>query len=136
MRVDFGELESLAQSLGVALSGIPESVKRRMLRVVSEKIGGCISKNAKRTGMLQGPYNADILAQSVRIKERGGYMEINFAGAQHGNRNAEVAFVNEYGKTQQAARPFIARAIEQGMDEAMPELENILLDYVEDILLR
>lgn len=36
-----------------------------------------------------------------------------------GNRNAEVAFVNEYGKHGQAARPFIRDANEEKAEEAV-----------------
>jgi hypothetical protein len=37
-------------------------------------------------------------------------VDIEFKGESHGNRNAEIAFVNEYGKKSQPARPFIKTA--------------------------
>lgn len=67
--------------------------------------------------MLQGPYYQGDVAASVtksRIKKRksGPYVDIEFKGMAHGNRIAEIAFINEYGKKSQPARPFIKTANE------------------------
>lgn len=67
--------------------------------------------------MLQGPYYkgdvaASITKSKVRKRKSGPYVDIEFKGESHGNRNAEIAFINEYGKKKQPARPFIKTANE------------------------
>ena len=43
-----------------------------------------------------------------------------------GNRNAEVAFINEYGKRKQPARAFNRLAVENGEAAIIQRMENIL----------
>ncbi|MGI6239979.1 MAG: hypothetical protein ACOYI5_10185 [Christensenellales bacterium] len=67
--------------------------------------------------MLQGPYYEGEVARSVyrskpRKRKSGPYVTIGFRGMQHGNRLTEIAFVNEFGKKSQSARPFIKTANE------------------------
>ena len=51
----------------------------------------------------------------AKLTASGGYQEITFSGSRRrGNtttRNAEIAFVNEYGKRGQQPRPFIGQAM-------------------------
>lgn len=47
-----------------------------------------------------------------------------------GNRNAEVAFVNEYGKRGQTARPFIRDANEQSAAEATEAARKIYNNWL------
>ena len=66
--------------------------------------------------MLQGPYYQGDVASSIkknklRRTKSGPYKDIVFKGMSHGNRIAEIAFVNEYGKKSQPARPFRKTAI-------------------------
>ena len=65
----------------------------------------------------------------------GGYADVTFSGSrQRGNtktRNAEIAFVNEYGRQGQTARPFIRQAGEQYADEIAAPGERILGDWME-----
>ena len=46
-------------------------------------------------------------------------------------RNAEIAFINEYGKRGQAPRPFIRQAAEQGADTIAKPGEEIIGDWLE-----
>ena len=96
-----------------------------------------LAEAEKRTAdsMLQGPYNKGAVAGSIRkgkIHSVGGdkYIDILFTGTQHGNRIAEIAYVNEYGKTNQPARPFIATAIEQSEDEAEERAADVIDKYI------
>lgn len=68
--------------------------------------------------MLQGPYNKGAVAASItkgpiKPTNDGRSMEIQFVGTQHGEQLARIAYINEYGKTNQPARPFIKTANEQ-----------------------
>ena len=68
--------------------------------------------------MLQGPYYAGGVEKGMTKKTpfstgNGAEAHITFEGMQHGSRIGEIAFINEYGKTNQPARPFIQMVIEQ-----------------------
>ena len=80
-------------------------------------------------------YSTGDLVRSIRRtkarKQKSGPLAyIRFEGEQHGNRNAEVAFVNEYGKKSQPARPFIATALKQSNNPAANEARKILDEYL------
>ena len=67
--------------------------------------------------------------------EYGGYEMISFTGTRRrGNtttRNAEIAFVNEYGKRGQPARPFIGTAMNRGADQIQDQAEKVIGDWIE-----
>lgn len=76
------------------------------------------AQKSKADAMLQGPYNKGAVMASIRkygvVKtSSGGYIKIAFPGSQHGNSITEIAYINEYGKTNQPARPFISTANEE-----------------------
>lgn len=98
--------------------------------------GDVVVEAQKRTArtMLKGPMTEeDGVEKSIqrgKVSNINGGMTLNivFKGTQHGNRLAEIAFVNEFGKTNQPARPFIATANEESADEAQAAAEKAL-DY-------
>lgn len=88
------------------------------------------AQSAKAKTMLQGPYNKGAVASAVNITKtkitKGGRVKyITFKGTQHGNRIAEIAFVNEYGTKSQPARPFIRTANAESEDEAVAAAEKV-----------
>lgn len=92
---------------------IPQKVQEDMV----DAMGDVFAEAQKYTAatMLQGPYYRGDVASAVkksRMKRNksGPYVDIEFVGESHGNRNAEIAFINEYGKKKQPARPFIKTA--------------------------
>ena len=97
------------------ISDIPESVQGEMVDAMATVVSEAQIYTART--MLQGPYYRGDVARSVtkskvkRLKS-GPVVDIEFKGEAHGNRVAEIAFVNEYGKTGQPARPFIKVANE------------------------
>ena len=70
--------------------------------------------------------------------DSGGYSDVTFSGTRtRGNtrtRNAEIAFINEFGKKGQKARPFIRQASEQHADEVAKPGEKIVGDWFEKTL--
>lgn len=95
------------------IANIPQQVQGEIVDAMADVIKDAQVYTAGT--MLQGPYNEGGVASSItksRIKKRksGPYVDIEFKGEQHGNRLAEIAFVNEYGKKSQPARPFIKTA--------------------------
>lgn len=82
--------------------------------------------------MLVGPYfqgdvAASVKAGKARVSGSGAQVKIEFKGTAHGNRVAEIAFINEYGKKSQPARPFISKAIKDS-EVAGAEAARTVLD--------
>lgn len=71
-----------------------------------------------KTGEAMGVHRTGTTLNSLSVKgfvktRDGGFCKVTFDGRNDdGNENSEVAFINEYGKTNQPARPFIATANE------------------------
>lgn len=103
---------------------IPDKTLDAMLLAGGEVIRKAESDNAE--SMLQGPYYKGAVKAAVTVGKpkklrNGRCVYITFKGMQHGNRIAEIAFVNEFGKTSQPARPFIKTAVESKAEEAEAE---------------
>lgn len=68
--------------------------------------------------------------------ESGGHADVTFTGTRtRGDtrtRNAEIAFVNEYGKSGQQARPFVKNAVENFADEIAAPGIKIIGDWIEN----
>ena len=104
--------DKLARDL-YRIADIPQGVQREMVNAMGDVFAEAQVYTAAT--MLQGPYYQGDVASSVkksRIKKNksGPYVDIEFKGESHGNRMSEIAFVNEYGKKSQPARPFIKTA--------------------------
>ncbi len=116
------------------LANIPDGVMKDML----ESQVDVVVKAQKRAAntMLKGPYYKDAVAAGVskgvyKRKKDGAEHTVVFKGTQHGNRLAEIAFVNEYGKKEQPARPFIRTANESSAGEAEEAAAKVLQDWQE-----
>lgn len=46
-------------------------------------------------------------------------------------RNGEIAFINEYGKTNQPARPAIREANEENADQAVEDAADVLDRWIQ-----
>lgn len=107
-------VDALAKVLN-DIANIPQDVQGEIVDAMADVVKDAQVFTAGT--MLQGPYYQGDVAASVtksRIKKRksGPYVDIEFKGTAHGNRLAEIAFINEYGKKSQPARPFIKTANE------------------------
>lgn len=115
------------------LSQLPDSVLQEMLQAEGEVIKEGQIKTAQR--MLQGPYNQGGVVSGIKLgkfKRNAGNatMYVTFEGEQHGNRIAEIAFINEFGKHGQPARPFIREANETNADKAVDAAEKVYDNYL------
>lgn len=67
--------------------------------------------------------------------DTGGYADVTFSGSRtrigRSTRNAEIAFINEYGKRSQQARPFVGQAMEQNADAIANAGAEVLLEWTE-----
>ena len=118
------------------LAEMPESVIDNMLKAQADIFAKQIRANA--ISMLMGPYWEGAVSASVTIKAPRNIkgqrtVDITFEGTQHGNKLTEIAFVNEYGKSGQAARPFVRSAIETKKEAANEEAAAVLYSYEKSI---
>ena len=69
----------------------------------------------------------------IKKTDAGGYSDVTFSGSRTRGRtrtrNAEIAFINEYGKRGQPARPFIRKAAEEGADAIAAPGKKIIGDW-------
>lgn len=100
---------------------LPEATRKDMCNAQAEVVEQSLIYYAGT--MLRGPYYKGGVARSVtRAKARatkdGATATISFKGMQHGNRLAEIAFINEFGKKKQPPRPFMRTANDKAADPA------------------
>ena len=114
-RIEFGDIEALMDDL----RQLGEDTEEMALEIVTEQQDILYEAQQKTAeSMLQGPYYAGGVKEGMTKKPpfstgNGAEAHITFEGMQHGNRIGEIAFINEYGKTNQPARHFIQMAIAQ-----------------------
>lgn len=112
---------------------LSDEVTDKMLNAEADVMVEAEKKTAST--MLQGPYYAGGVAESVgkgktKKADYGEYIDVVFKGTQHGERLAAIAYINEYGKTNQPARPFIMTAIEQDGDRAVDAAAKVYDEYL------
>lgn len=78
-----------------------------------------------------GPSVADSIAQgTIRETSTGRYTDVIFKGTQHGERLAAIAYINEFGKINQPARPFIATAVYKEKDAAVNAAARVYDEFL------
>ena len=115
------------------LANLPDAVTDEMLSVQADLVVEAQKRTAST--MLQGPYYAGGVAGAVtksRVKKTSGgkAVDVEFKGTQHGESLARIAYINEYGKTNQPARPFIKTANEQAEGPALAAAQKVYDDYL------
>lgn len=118
-----------------ALAALPDSVIDEMLTAQAD----IIEPEQRRTmqTMWAGPYRTGTTAGAVkRTKIKSGkdgrHLSIYPHGTNSdGNRNAEVAFINEFGKKNQPARPAIDKANQSKAEQALGGAAKVYNDFVD-----
>ena len=135
----FDAIEDMLAKAGT----MPDSVRTEALEAMAA-VGMPAVKSAGTAMGVRDPdpeVRVHILDKITHTKPKktdsGGYTDITFSGKRRrGNtetRNAEIAFINEYGKRGQPARPFIATAAEQAADQIAAAGEKIIGEWFEKI---
>ena len=122
------------------ISEIPWSVTEDALDAMAETAMPKIRGSGESMGVRDPESEVHILDKLKRNKAKqtdsGGYETVTFSGTRtrHGTRtrNAEIAFINEYGKRGQPARPFMARALDANQDAILGAAEQIVGDWIEN----
>lgn len=121
------------------IAEIPFPVTEEALGAMAEVAADKIRSTGESMGVRDPESDVHILDQITRSKPKqtnsGGYADITFKGSRlrHGTRtrNAEIAFVNEYGKRGQQARPFIGRAMTQNEEAIQEAGEKVIGEWIE-----
>lgn len=122
-----GDLDSLAK--------LPDSVTDGMLEAEADVIAA--AQQAQAAKMWTGDYATGTTARSIKkgkVKKTGLGKSITVAPTgtnKRGTRNAEVAFINEYGKKGQPGQPAIRTANEQKEKEAVEAGEKVYHAYLD-----
>ena len=131
----FEDLQDALNRIG----SIPFDVMEDALDGMSEIAADKIRAQGESMGVRDPESDVHILDKIKRGKAKktddGGYADITFAGSRTRNgtttRNAEIAFVNEYGKRGQTARPFIGLAMTQNESKIQDAAEQVIGDWIE-----
>lgn len=131
----FTELDEMFGKLG----DVPFEVTRQALDAMAEVAEERVRASGEAMGV-RDPNSAVHILDKIthtrpKQKQSGGYSDVTFGGKRRrGNtatRNAEIAFINEYGKEGQPARPFIRQAAEGGADAIAAPGERVIGDWFE-----
>ena len=127
-KMEINGIEELCSDLA-ALAELPDSVTDGILNAEADVIVAAQQKTMAQ--MWRGPYATGETARSIRkgkVKrgKTGKSISVTPQGRNRkGERNAAVAFINEYGKRGQAPRPAIKTANEQAESAAVEAGEKV-----------
>ena len=121
------------------ISDIPDDVTTSALDAMAKIAADKIKASGESMGVRDPESVVHILDKikpaKAKISSRGGYEDITFSGSRvrgrTRTRNAEIAFINEYGKRGQPARPFIGKAMTQNEEQISAPGEKIVGDWIE-----
>lgn len=104
------------------VQNIPNNIITDMLQAMGEVAKKAIESSARAKGIVgTGLTIASIKLKRPRITSTGGQTAVTFEGSRTRvnttTRNAAIAFINEFGKRGQPARPFIKAAIDKEGDK-------------------
>ena len=135
------EVEGFAEldAMFAKLADVPFEVTAAALNAMAAEGERAVHTTGRSMGVYDPDSDIHILDKITHTKPKqtdgGGVSKVTFSGTRtRGNtktRNAEIAFVNEYGKRGQPARPFIRQAAEQYADQIAAPGEEILGSWME-----
>lgn len=133
-RLTVNGMDTLIDSLA-DLAKIPDSVIEDILNAEAD----VIVAEQKKTAQAMGVYDTGVTAGSIKktaVKKSGLDRSISVypqGTNKRGDRNAEVAFINEYGAPGRkiAARPFIRTANEQAEEKMVEAGEKAYYAYLD-----
>ena len=138
-KVEFKGIDEVVTSL-TELSELPDEVIDAMLNARADVVVEAQRQAAKR--MLKGPYDTGETARSIKKgkpKLRDGQRVLYVTptgsrkrGKAKAVRNAEIAFINEYGTRKIPARNFIRTANESCADAATAAEFEVYSQYLKE----
>ena len=138
-KVEFSGIDQLELSFA-EVAKLPDEVVDAMLNARADVVVEAQRQDAKR--MLKGPYDTGETARSIKKgkpKLRDGHRVLYVTptgsrkrGKAKAVRNAEIAFINEYGTRKIPARNFIRTANESCADAATAAEFEVYSRYLEE----
>lgn len=127
----YGELSAALEDL----ANLPDELLDEMLEAESDVVESAIKAKAAAYGVEDtGQMISSIKRGPIRRIRDGKALTISPQGSRkRGNtvtRNAEISFINEYGKQNTPARPFMRDAVEGSADEAVQAAASVYDDYL------
>lgn len=126
------------------IADLPDDVMTNALHAMADKAAEKIQQSGRSMGVYDPESDVHILdtvkkTGKVKRTEEGGTEAVTFTGSRtrgvrtaNRTRNAEIAFINEYGKRGQKARPFIRNALEKNGEEITAPAEEIIGGWIEN----
>ena len=122
------------------ISEIPWNVTEEALNGMAAVAAVKVKEQGESMGVRDPESDVHILDTINPMKAKkdddGGHQDITFAGkrTRHGKqtRNAEIAFVNEFGKDGQPARQFIGTGMARNEETIVDPGAKILGDWIEN----
>ena len=122
------------------LGDVPGEILDKTLTAMEKVAADKIKASGESMGVRDNENNGVHVLDKIKVNkpkktDSGGYADVTFSGSRtrsgKSTRNAEIAFVNEYGKRSQQARPFVGQAIEQNADAIANAGAEVLLEWTE-----
>ena len=121
------------------IADIPWDVTEKALNSMADVAAAAVKSQGEIMGVRDPESNVHILDTIKPVKAKsdddGGHQDITFSGSRTRNgrqtRNAEIAFVNEYGKTGQHSRPFVGTGMARNEDKIADSGANVIGDWIE-----
>ena len=135
---EFSGFDELSEALE-RISQPPEEIKAEALTAMAQVAAGKIKARGESLGVRDPESDVHILdsikVNKPKLTKDGGSCLITFSGTRlRGGkrvRNAETAFVNEYGNRKQDGRPFVGLAMTQNEPAIVEPGAEILGDWIE-----
>lgn len=132
--LDLSSLESFIMDME-EIARIPDSVTSDMLNAGADVLVEATKASARSMGVTKTGLTASSVKKTkITKKDTEKKLFITFGGSRTRNgiktRNAEIAFINEYGKRGQPARPFVRTANEKSADNTVNAMESVYDDYL------
>ena len=129
------ELEKAIREIG----NVPDEVLSSALTEIATAAASRIRETGDSMGVRDADNGEHILDRikvgRAKMTTGGGRVDVTFPGSRvRGStttRNAEIAFVNEYGSRKQQARPFIGTAMSRNEAQIVEAGAKIIEDWIE-----
>lgn len=134
--VGFDQLDAALTRLGQP----PDEIKAEALTKMAQVAAGKIKSQGEALSVRDPESDVHIL-DTIKVNDPdlnadGGVCTITFSGTRTrgrtSTRNAEIAFVNEYGTRKDNARPFIGQALTMNEKAIVDPGAEILGDWIEN----
>lgn len=122
------------------IENIPWEVTEKALGKMADVAAAKVKAQGENMGVRDAESAEHILDRIKPAKAKqddsGGHQDITFSGSRMRNgirtRNAEIAFVQEYGKRGQQARPFIGTAMASNDETIAESGAEVIGDWIEN----